>query len=684
MSRLQLNNLTPFNSFGSPNPLHQKVVNRYNGCYGICAKFSDGCRECKCENGAVFCKKGGCKFFSHPGQDVLDYYKSGHIFSLRQTNPCTSNIYFNTTNTSQNAQKLATKRKELSELETRSNTTTKIDLISGKPEELTDQEKAEATAKLQKLVESYISNQSNESTLGRAEESPHQTNQKGTIIEEKKKQKREIERSKPALLQESPPIHRVKPELGKFMSEYGLTNSNNSNGDSYVHPSDLLSNHDVAQIFESNEGYSRKRMPWKRPRPFDLDKHLNQGLESQPKRNLKHGTNGAVGEITVNRLSSWPLQSEHKKGGKKSAIYRSPEIIARGRDTSRSQNFMKNNLEQVDWRNRMLASAAHHSRYSLPKRFDRERTQFVASSPNWPTQEEDFWNSHMASFGKRYDSIPVQHYEGLKHLAGNKYRNYQRQSFTLPRQPRYASRQKTRLGKDGTIDVGSVPNGHSSAMKSAETIERNMRLIDPNYGQMQNNEVDEKKHQELLDEIETFTVLSNMAVNLLFSEKVSQNNSKAMNVRSIGEFKHIVAIIEESIQAIEAEIERFSLQTPSERQKLPRDIPERLKQLIDSTKKLRVMVSGADDPGDVIKSEQLNEILTMMEDIAATVSAAVEKEFEKWDMDSTDETPHLEGEGLLYDNVDDDENLAEANEAAAMRWKFTHCMMLCSRCLEMA
>ncbi|KAL5970183.1 hypothetical protein TSMEX_002090 [Taenia solium] len=617
-------------------------------------KFSDGCRECKCENGAVLCKKGGCKFFSHPGQDVLDYCET---------------VY------QKNAQKLASKKKELSELETRNNATTKVDLNSDKVEELTDQEKAEATAKLQKLVETYISNQPNESTSGGVGKLPYQVNQEGTIIEEEEnEQKRELVVLKPSLLQGAPFNDSVKPELGEFISKSGLTYSDNSNGDLYIHPSVSLSNHDATRINQQKEGHSHEKTPRKRSRHFGSDKHFSHASEFRPKRKPEYNTIGAVSDTTVNGLSSWPLHSEHESGHKSSAIYGSPEITARERDRSRNRNLMKNKWKEGNRRNGMLANAAYRGRSSSPKRFERKQTRIIGSSQNWPSQEEDFWGGHSASFGERYDFLPVQHYKDVKH------RNHQRQSLASLQHPRYASRQKARLEKDETIGIGSVPDSHGGA----DSVKRNMRLIHSDYAQMQNNDLDEKKHQELLNEVKTFTVLSNIAVNLLISENVLQNNSKALKVRNAGEFKRIVAMIEESIRIMEAGVESFSIQTAAERQKLLKDIPERLKHLVDWTKTARIMLSGADDPGDDIKNEQLNEILIVMEDIASTLSAAIEKEFGKWSMDSTDETHHLEGEGHLYADANDDENSAEANEAAALEWKFTHCMMLCSRFLEMA
>ncbi|VDK44853.1 unnamed protein product [Taenia asiatica] len=620
-------------------------------------RFSDGCRECKCESGAVLCKKGGCKFFSHPGQDVLDYCET---------------VY------QKNAQKLASKKKELSELETRNNATTKVDLNSDKVDELTDQEKAEATAKLQKLVETYISNQPDESASGGVEKLPYQVNQEGTIIEEEKEPKRELVASKPSLLQGSPLNESVKPELGEVISKSGLTYSDNSNGDLYIHPSVSLSNHDAAPINQQKEDHLREKTPRKRSRRFGSDKHFSHASEFRPKRKPDYNTIGAVGDITVNGLSSWPLHSEHESGHESSAIYGSPEITARERDRSRNRNLMKNKWKEGNRRNRMLANAAYRGRSSSPKRFEGKQTRIMGSSQNWPSQEEDFWGGHSTGFGERYHFIPIQHYKDVKH------RNHQRQSLASLQHPRHASRQKARLEKDETIGVGSVPDSHGGAMKSADTVKRNMRLIHSDYVQMQNNDLDEKKHQELLNEVKTFTVLSNMAVNLLVSENFSQNNSKALNVRNAGEFKRIVAMIEESIRIMEAGVESFSIQTAAERQKLLRDIPERLNYLVDWTKTARVMLSGADDLGDDIKNEQLNEILIVMEDIASTLSAAIEKEFETWSMDSTDETHHLKREGHLYTDANDDANSAEANEAAALEWKLTHCMMLCSRFLEMA
>ncbi|VDO16957.1 unnamed protein product [Rodentolepis nana] len=38
--------------------------------------FNDGCRECKCEKGAVLCRKGGCTSFAKSEDDVFDYCDS--------------------------------------------------------------------------------------------------------------------------------------------------------------------------------------------------------------------------------------------------------------------------------------------------------------------------------------------------------------------------------------------------------------------------------------------------------------------------------------------------------------------------------------------------------------------------------------------------------------------------------
>lgn len=565
---------------------------------------------------------------------------------------------------------MASKRKELSKLETRHNVTTKVDLNSDSVGELTDHEKAEATAKLQKLVETYISNQPDESTSGGVAKPPYQMTQEGTTNEEEKEQKRDMVASKPPLLQESPFNHGVKPELGEFMSGSRLTYSDNSNDDLHIHPSVSIPNYDVARIYQRKERHSREKIPRKKSRHFDSDEHFIHASESQPKRNPEYSTDGSG----VNGLSSWPLHSEHESVHKSS-----PEITAQGRERSRNRNLMKNNWKQGHRRNRMLANAVYRGRNSLPKRFARKQAQIID-----PSQEEDFWGRHSAGFGERYDFIPVQHYKDVKHLAGNKHRTYQRQSFASLQHPRYASRQNAQLEKDKMIGVRSVPVSHGGAMRSADTIKRNMGLIYPDYVQMQSNELDEKKHKELLNEAKAFTVLSNMAVNLLVSENVSHNNSKALNVRNTSEFKHIVAMIEESIRVMEAEVESFSLQTAAERQKLLRDIPERLNHLVDWTKEAGVMLVSAEDPGDGIKNEQLTEILTVMEDIASTLSAAIKKELETWNMGSTDETHHLEGGEHLDDDADVDASLAEANEAAVLEWKFTHCMLLCSRFLEMA
>ncbi|KAM3173434.1 hypothetical protein ACTXT7_012504 [Hymenolepis weldensis] len=98
--------------------------------------FNDGCRECKCEKGAVLCRKGDCTSFAKSEDDVLDYCDS-----ISQ----------------KNAQRLEKKKEEASKLVPKPLTVTKIDLDAAKPGELTEAERAEAAAKIQKHFENFLS-----------------------------------------------------------------------------------------------------------------------------------------------------------------------------------------------------------------------------------------------------------------------------------------------------------------------------------------------------------------------------------------------------------------------------------------------------------------------------------------------------------------------------------------------
>ncbi|KAM7539952.1 hypothetical protein Aperf_G00000031235 [Anoplocephala perfoliata] len=97
--------------------------------------FSDGCRECKCEKRSVLCRKGGCSSFAKSDEDVLDYCDSVN---------------------QKNAQILE-RKKEKSKVATKPDITAKTDFNSPKPDELTESERAEATAKILKLFDDYIS-----------------------------------------------------------------------------------------------------------------------------------------------------------------------------------------------------------------------------------------------------------------------------------------------------------------------------------------------------------------------------------------------------------------------------------------------------------------------------------------------------------------------------------------------
>ncbi|VDM30421.1 unnamed protein product [Hydatigera taeniaeformis] len=623
-------------------------INEYRQyCQGKPNGLNDGCRECKCENGAVLCKKGGCRFFARPGQDVLDYCET---------------VY------QKNAQKLAAKRRELSGAETQNNATAKVSLKSNKFDELTDHEKVEAAAKLQKLMETYISNQPEGSTLGRVEKTPYQMNFKDTIVEEENEQKGGVVALKPTSLKESPFNRSVAPELSEAASQSGSAYLDNSNGD-------MVSNYDTTRTHVQKESHSRQKIPRKRSNQYDIDKHFGYASEFRIKSSPEYDNDGAVGDTTVNRPSSWPLHYERGSGHKGSTIDRSPEIASHGRNGLRNRDFIKNKLKQRESRSRLLAHTAHHAPISLPKHPAKKHARIMGLPQNWPQQDQDFWSKRLDAFGERYDFQPIHYYRGSKHIVGNKHQNHQRQWFASLQQPHYPSHRKSRLEKDAIFDVGPFPYNHDDAMKSANIMEQNVRRAHPDYVRLENNEVDNKEYQEeLLNEITTLAALGNMAVNLLISESISKNNSQALKVRNTSEFNYIVAMIEENIQAIKVEVEKLSRQTAAERRKLLRDIPKRLKHLIDWTEKASTMLSNADQ-GDDAKSEQVNEILIVMEDISSDISAAIES-----DMDSADESHHIEGEEHLYY----DDNTAEANEAALLEWKFTQCMMLCSRCFKTA
>ncbi|VUZ54192.1 unnamed protein product, partial [Hymenolepis diminuta] len=98
--------------------------------------FNDGCRECKCEKGAVLCRKGGCTSFAKSENDVLDYCDS-----INQ----------------KNIQRLEKKKEKASKLVPKPLTATKIDLDAAKPGELTEAEREEAAAKIQKHFENFLS-----------------------------------------------------------------------------------------------------------------------------------------------------------------------------------------------------------------------------------------------------------------------------------------------------------------------------------------------------------------------------------------------------------------------------------------------------------------------------------------------------------------------------------------------
>nr|CDS33772.1 60S ribosomal protein L19 [Hymenolepis microstoma] len=124
--------------------------------------FNDGCRECKCEKGAVLCRKGDCTSFAKSEDDVFDYCDS-----INQ----------------KNAQRLEKKIKEASKPVPQPHTATKIDIDAAKAGELTESERAEAAARIQKHFENFLSG-----VITETETPPYEENLEDPSITVKRRQ----------------------------------------------------------------------------------------------------------------------------------------------------------------------------------------------------------------------------------------------------------------------------------------------------------------------------------------------------------------------------------------------------------------------------------------------------------------------------------------------------------------